>query len=41
MKKLYETPLLEIEKFSVANSVLTASSGWEDGNTDLEGDGEF
>lgn len=30
MKKTYESPLLEIEKFSLENSITTSQGDWDD-----------
>lgn len=38
MKKVYDAPLIEVEKFTVTSSVITAStgSGWGEGGDEYE-----
>lgn len=35
MKKKYIAPMLEVEKFLLANSTITTSDGFEYGDTDI------
>lgn len=41
MKKVYESPEYEIDIFSIKNSVMTASDGLDNGDTDLPIEGDF
>ncbi|MDD6728993.1 MAG: hypothetical protein PUE08_07230 [Eubacteriales bacterium] len=38
MKKYYESPEIEIDKFSASASVFTVSGGWGEGGDEYDGD---